>query len=79
MSKGRGYSTSTLLPDGKVLIAGRDWRSYIGSADLFDPAMRTFSTSRELDLNREEGHTATLLPNGAGPHERRLDLLWIHD
>jgi large repetitive protein len=59
---GRGYSTTTLLPEGNVLIAGRDWTHLGGSAELFDPVTGTFSSTR--DIQREEGHTATLLPNG---------------
>jgi hypothetical protein len=63
MTKARGYSTATLLPDGKVLVAGRDWVNFGGgSADLYDPATGTFSTTGAT--GREEGHTATLLPNG---------------
>jgi WD40 repeat protein len=60
----RGYTTVTLLPDGKVLIAGREWVNPGGSAELYDPATGTFSTSRDMVTQREEGHTATLLPNG---------------
>jgi hypothetical protein len=60
----RGYTTATLLPDGKVLIAGREWVHSGGSADLYDPVTGTFSTSDDILTQREEGHTATLLPNG---------------
>jgi hypothetical protein len=59
MTVARGYSSATLLPDGKVLIAGRE---RVGSADLYDPAVGTFTPAGEIQ--REEGHTATLLPNG---------------
>jgi hypothetical protein len=64
MTKGRMFSTSTLLPDGKVLIAGRDLVTSHGSADVYDPVARTFSTTEGLVTSREEGYTATLLPNG---------------
>src|SRR6185503_17288602 len=39
--------TATLLPDGKVLIAGRDDSLYPipGSADLYDPVTGAFSTT----------------------------------
>jgi hypothetical protein len=59
------YSTTTLLPEGKVLIAGRDWlRLGYGSAQLYDPVTGTFSATRDMLIQREEGHTATLLPDG---------------
>jgi hypothetical protein len=64
MTKLRGYSTDTLLPDGKVLIAGREWVHSGGSADLYDPVTGAFSTTGDMLTHREEGHTATLLPNG---------------
>jgi hypothetical protein len=63
MTKGRMFSTSTLLPDGEVLIAGRDLVSR-SSADLYDPIDGTFGSTRDLVPDREEGFTATLLPNG---------------
>jgi hypothetical protein len=59
----RGYSTATLLPDGKVLIAGREYWHF-GSAELYDLAKGTFSTTADMALHRMEGHTATLLPDG---------------
>jgi Galactose oxidase, central domain len=64
MTKPRGYSTATLLPDGTVLIAGREGYRLGGSAELYDPVTDTFSTTGDLAAQREEGHTATLLPDG---------------
>jgi hypothetical protein len=74
MTTGRGYSTATLLPDGKVLIAGRDpihFASptagsilYGGSAELYDPVTGTFNATGDMLTQSAEGHTATLLPNG---------------
>jgi len=66
MTGWRGYHTATLLPDGKVLIAGRDDSGFPvpGSADLYDPVTGAFSTTREMAIQRAEGHTATLLPDG---------------
>jgi hypothetical protein len=65
MSKERGYSTGTPLPDGKVLIAGRDYANLGGgSAELYDLVAGTFSTPADTVTHREEGYTATLLPDG---------------
>jgi N-acetylneuraminic acid mutarotase len=55
-----GHS-ATLLPDGKVLVAG-DYYS-TDDAELYDPATGTWSYTGSLNTARV-GHTATLLPNG---------------
>jgi len=57
MSVGRTVPTATLLPSGKVLIAGE------GSAELYDPSAGTFAATGSMTVARES-HTATLLPNG---------------
>src|SRR5262245_44445572 len=49
----RGH-TATLLPNGKVLVAGGD----SNSAELYDPATRTWSTTANLNTDHS-GHTAT--------------------
>ena len=66
MTGWRVQHTATLLPDGKVLIAGRDDYHYPipGSADLYDPVTGAFSTTPEMAIQRADGHTATLLPDG---------------
>ncbi len=51
--------TATLLPSGKVLIAGGG--NFV--AELFDSATGTFSLTGSMSISRV-WHTATLLPNG---------------
>ncbi|HZT40825.1 MAG TPA: kelch repeat-containing protein [Chthonomonadaceae bacterium] len=67
MSDGRMDHTATLLPDGRVLIAG-GWNSLknrtVASADLFDPATNIFIPAAPLPASRHE-QAAVLLPNGA--------------
>src|SRR5207237_1745205 len=62
----REKHTATLLPNGKVLVAG-GYDAYIGSylasAELYDPATGRWSTTGGLNFGREK-HTATLLPSG---------------
>ena len=60
MTTARSNHTATLLPDGKVLIAGGDG---LASAELFDPATGTFSRTGDMAVARR-GHTATLLADG---------------
>lgn len=66
MSSARQYQTATLLPNGKVLIAGgAPCLSCLplSSAELYDPATDTFTPTASMHFPRA-GHTATLLPNG---------------
>ncbi len=62
LSTDRSSHTATLLPNGKVLVAGGCCPS-LNSAELYDPATRTWSITGNLSTARL-GHTATLLPNG---------------
>ena len=62
--------TATLLPSGKVLVAGGHFPSdgyfpaqYTNGASVYDPASGTWSVTGNLAAKRA-GHTATLLPNG---------------
>src|SRR5262245_60349308 len=61
MNKERNYHTATLLPNGKVLVAGG---FNLGtSAELYDPATDTWTVTGSLRAARAY-HQATLLPNG---------------
>ena len=69
MHEMRASHTATLLPNGKVLIAGGFKKVhtyeqvYFNSAELYDPKTRTFTPTGKLNVARC-GHTATLLPDG---------------
>jgi WD40 repeat protein len=58
----RNSHTSTLLPNGKVLISGGTGGA--ASTELYDPATGKWTVSGSLTVARFGGHTATLLPNG---------------
>lgn len=60
MAVGRLGHTATLLPDGKVLVAGG---SYYLAAEVYDPSTGTFSFAGNMTALRYY-HTATLLSNG---------------
>ena len=77
MAQGAGFSTvapltdyrtightTTLLPNGKVLVvAGWGNTGVISSAELYDPATNSWSSAGNISTTRS-AHTATLLPNG---------------
>src|SRR6266436_6398683 len=64
LNTGRYWHTATLLPNGKVLVAGGyDGVNYLSSAELYDPATGTWTATGSLGAARA-AHTATLLPNG---------------
>ena len=60
---GRYGHTATLLPNGKVLVAGGYNGGALTSAELYDPATGTWSPTGSLTYGRSN-HTATLLNNG---------------
>jgi len=59
MSTTRDFHTATLLPNGKVLLAGGPG----ASAELYDPTSGTFAVTGDMSVARS-GHTATLLNTG---------------
>ena len=71
LNAGRANHTATLLPDGKVLVAGGSGWSCTGNfcfsttfdtAELYEPATGTWRLTE--NVGRRTYHTATLLPNG---------------
>ena len=64
LGSARVAHTATLLPNGKVLVAGGyDGANALASAELYDPASGSWTATGSLADARER-HTATLLPNG---------------
>jgi len=65
LNTGRVFHTATLLPSGKVLVAG-GWDSNsvrVAMAELYDPATGSWSVTGSMNIPRI-WHSATLLPNG---------------
>jgi len=62
MSRGHTGHTATLLPNGRILVAGGDDATG-ASAEVFDPATGAWTPTGAL-ISARAGHTATLLPNG---------------
>jgi N-acetylneuraminic acid mutarotase len=65
MTTPRDEFAATLLPDGKVLVAGGETviTNPVASAELYDPATRRFSATGSLNTARAAA-AAVLLPNG---------------
>jgi Kelch motif/Galactose oxidase, central domain len=66
MSAARGAHTATLLPDGKVLVAGGspNWGgSQLATAEVYDPATGRWSPTASMHIARS-AHSATALPRG---------------
>jgi hypothetical protein len=65
LSTARKFHTATLLPDGKVLVAGGNALGVQGlvSTELYDPAAGVWTASGDMLIGRGI-HTATLLSSG---------------
>lgn len=78
MAEGRVGHTATLLPTGKVLVAGGSSGGEMRrSAELYDPTTGVFSFTGSLRVGRKD-HSATLLRSGivliAGGSSRTIEL-----
>jgi hypothetical protein len=62
MAEARTFHTATLLPSGKVLVAGGGDEN--STAEVYDPATGSFRITGGMEIGRS-GHTATLLSNGS--------------
>jgi Galactose oxidase, central domain len=70
MGSARAAHTASLLRNGTVLIAGGSTFSAVAAstlgktAEIYNPATGTFSSTSDLTSSRSYGHTATLLIDG---------------
>jgi len=63
----RRLHTATVLQDGRVLVAGGQGiagQAALRSAEIYDPASRTWYGTDQMPGSGARGHTATLLPDG---------------
>jgi N-acetylneuraminic acid mutarotase len=65
LATARSLHSATLLPNGKVLVAGGSGAGNLplASVELYDPASGTWTPASSLPAPRT-AHSATLLPNG---------------
>jgi hypothetical protein len=88
MAQARSGHTATLLPDGRVLVAGGAAPETVpyprfSSTEIYDPASGTWTDGPPM-LRARDSHSATLLPSGmvlvAGGHARdRLGSAELYD
>ena len=72
LATARVYHTATLLPNGKVLVAGGDDSgSHLASAELYDPASGTWTATGSLATARESSH-GDVAAQRQGARRRRL-------
>ena len=64
--------TATLLPNGKVLVAGGYNGSYLSSAELYDPAIGTWSATGSLWDRHTAATTAAFTAQWQGAGRRRI-------
>jgi hypothetical protein len=66
MNVARDFHTATLLPNGKVFLAGgfNPLAGGLNTAELFDPTTATFALLPNTLTTKRYYHSATLLPNG---------------
>ena len=64
LSTARAFHTATLLPNGKLLVAGgNNDGGYLSSAELYESATGTWTATGTM-ITARKYHTGTLLPNG---------------
>src|SRR5215469_11225101 len=64
MATARANHSATLLPNGKILIAGgTNGSQALASAELYDPTTKTFTPTGDMTTVRGS-NAGTLLPNG---------------
>jgi hypothetical protein len=64
MKLGRWQAAATLLPNGRVLIAGGYGNTNSSSTELYDPTTNSFAATTAAMNAGRPSPTATLLPNG---------------
>jgi hypothetical protein len=68
LNEARGFHSATLLPDGRVLVAGGIHDDFLNvhsnTAEIYDPATGAWSRTGDM-VGDHSGHTATLLYTGA--------------